>query len=196
MAFAPKVVRREARGCWRCTSFAPRVSMVRSPTETGGERRSIELQTEWIALREVAAAERRPIGLTDENVRGAALTIRSARLPVLPGCDIPLVVVTMPVSMPRRVGGGSKKRKPSCEQFSAVAQVLGFGSGRSPESRRRQHSAVASSSEMFKRERTRPRQLPRLMRPIRGHSAASRRIARCTLSRLARAVATMWPIVK
>lgn len=81
---------RSAKGPWvlALRQLCTPVSMALRPTETGGERRSIELRREWIALRKVATAERRPIGSTDENARGAAGTIRSARVPVLPGCEI------------------------------------------------------------------------------------------------------------
>jgi hypothetical protein len=86
--------------------------MVRSPTETGGEVRDIELPKSELALREDAAAERQPIGSTDESVRCAAFTIRSApTVPVLPGCEIQLASMAMHGSMPELAGANSGKIK-------------------------------------------------------------------------------------
>jgi hypothetical protein len=86
--------------------------MVRSPTETGGEVRDVELRKSELALREDATAERRPIGSTDEGVRCAAFTIRSApRLPVPPGCEIRVASMAMQGTMPELVGASSGKMK-------------------------------------------------------------------------------------
>jgi hypothetical protein len=115
----------KARGCWRCASFAPPVSMALRPTETSGGRRSIELRTERLSLRDVVVAERRPIGSADENVRGAACTIRSARVPVLPGCEIRWVLGTMPrACLPTRASAARKQnsnpRGFRCQRLSTL----------------------------------------------------------------------------
>jgi hypothetical protein len=80
-------------------------------TETGGQRRSLDLQEETIALRRVATAERRPIGSTDKTVRGVACTIRNTQVPVHPGCGIRQVLITMPGSLRGRGAAHSEKLK-------------------------------------------------------------------------------------
>jgi hypothetical protein len=108
----------KARGVWHCARFAPPVSMVRSPTETGGEARDVELPQSELGLREDATAERRPIGSTDESVRCAAFTIRSApTLPVPPGCEIRVASLAMRGSMPSRVCTRSRKIESRREWF-------------------------------------------------------------------------------
>ena len=78
--------------------------------ETEG-RCSIDLHEETNALREVATAERRPIGSTDKIVRGVACTIRNTQVPVHPGREFRLVVVTINVSALSRSFAVSKKSK-------------------------------------------------------------------------------------
>jgi hypothetical protein len=86
--------------------------MVRSPTETGGVVRDIELPKSELTLHDDAAAERRPFGSTDEGVRCAAFTIRSApTLPVPPGCEIRLASMAMQGTMPQVIDAGSGKFK-------------------------------------------------------------------------------------
>ena len=57
-AFAARVKCCKARRFWRCASMTPPVSMVQSPTETGGERRTIELPKVELDVREDAVIER------------------------------------------------------------------------------------------------------------------------------------------
>jgi hypothetical protein len=57
-AFAAGVNRGKARRFWRCASMTPPVSMVQSPTETGGERRTMKLPKGELAVRGDAVIER------------------------------------------------------------------------------------------------------------------------------------------
>jgi hypothetical protein len=57
-AFAARVNRCKARRFWRCASMTPPVSMVQSPTETGGERRTMKLPRGELGVREGAVIER------------------------------------------------------------------------------------------------------------------------------------------
>ena len=92
--------------------------MVRSPTETGGGVRDAELRKSELALREDAAAERQPIGSTDEDVRCVAFTIRRhPSLPVPPGCDIWVACIAMPRSMPNLASVGRQKMQPYRVRF-------------------------------------------------------------------------------
>jgi hypothetical protein len=79
--------------------------------ETDGRMRGVDLQEERNSLREVATAERRPIGSTDKTVRGVACTIRNTRVPVHPGCGIRQVLITMPGSLRGRGAAHSEKLK-------------------------------------------------------------------------------------
>lgn len=125
------------RGHWRCASFAPSVSMSFLVIETESGRRSIDLRGETNALRGVVTAERRPIGSTDKCVRGVACTIRNTQVPVHPGRDTRLVVVTINVSVLSRSFVVSKKSKRQRARFSLAltprpyqAVVLRYGDHR------------------------------------------------------------------
>jgi hypothetical protein len=73
--------------------LSPPVSMVRSPTETGEKKCSIELPVGESTLHEITTIERWPIGSRDNIAPCTAFTIRSApRLPVLPGREILVTV--------------------------------------------------------------------------------------------------------
>ena len=74
--------------------------MVRSPTETGGETRTVDLPKSESTLRTDAAIERWPIGPTGE-ARRTAFKVRSApTLPVPPGCEIRFATTVMRERMP------------------------------------------------------------------------------------------------
>jgi hypothetical protein len=64
--------------------------------ETDGIAIGSVIQDQEIASRDTATAERRSPGSTDEDVRCTAFTIRCApSVPVHPGCDMRLVLITM-----------------------------------------------------------------------------------------------------
>ena len=92
--------------------------MVRSPTETGGETRTVDLPKSESTLRTDAAIERWPIGPTGE-ARRTAFKIRSTpTLPVPPGCEIRFAMAGMSERMPTGAGAGSDKSESRSEDFS------------------------------------------------------------------------------
>ena len=91
--------------------------MARSPTETGEEARDVELARSEPTVRKDAAIERWPIEPTD-RVRCAACTVRSAKVPVLPGCEILVLDRVMRVSMPPGARGCSAKKETGAQVFS------------------------------------------------------------------------------
>ena len=91
--------------------------MVRSPTETGGERRTVDLPRSVSTLRTDAAIERWPFGPTGE-ARCTTFKIRSApTLPVPPGCEIRFAMTVMSERMPTGAGAGSDKSKSRSDDF-------------------------------------------------------------------------------
>lgn len=121
--FASTFNRCNARGCWRCASHTASVSMSFSEIETDGIAISCALQDQEIASRDTATAEWRSPGSTDEDVRCTAFTICCApSVPVHPGCDIRLVLITMPRRVPLRDVAGSEKLKFRPDRFF-VAEV-------------------------------------------------------------------------
>jgi hypothetical protein len=91
--------------------------MVRSPTETGGEKRTIELPQSEPTMRTDAAIERWPIGPTGE-ARRTAFKVRSApTLPVRPGRGIPFETSVMRERMPAGAAAGSDKSESRSDDF-------------------------------------------------------------------------------
>ena len=91
--------------------------MVRSPTETGGETRTVDLPKSEPTLRTDAAIERWPIGPTGE-ARCTAFKVRSApTLPVPPGCGIRFETTVMRERMPTGAGAGSDKSESCSDDF-------------------------------------------------------------------------------
>jgi len=91
--------------------------MVRSPTETGGEKRTVKLPESEPTMRTYAAIERWPIGPTGE-ARRTAFKVRSApTLPVRPGGGIRFETTVMLERMPNRGGEGGGKSESRSDDF-------------------------------------------------------------------------------
>jgi hypothetical protein len=116
-------LRPKARGVWRCARLTPPVSMVRSPTETGGETRTVDLPKSEPTLRTDATIERSPIGPTGE-ARCTAFKVRSApTLPVPPGCGIRFEPIVMRERMPTRAGREQRQIRIAFERLSRVLDL-------------------------------------------------------------------------